>query len=153
MDPADQFLALANMVVELYDRRPELDEAGVSSILESEGTPLAHAVLAACLVPSAFGRVLIQQLGVEIADEFQVQSERGDWVAYSFSEHPIGRAAMIVAVGFYVHGPRSTFQALATRSVELNAVNKALNSGVDVQGGRCSSTKVYGVFSEQLGDV
>ena len=153
MDPAEPFLELARTVVELYDGQPELDEKGVSSVLELGGTPPEHAVLAACIVPSAFGRVLIKHLGVDIDDEFRVQSELGEWVAYSFSEHPISRAAMIVAVGFFVHGPRSVFEALATRSAELNVVNQALNGGVDVKGARLESTQVYGVSSEQMGST
>lgn len=152
MDFSEPYIPLVQRTVELYEAHPENDEQAIAKLLVNEGAPESDALFAACIVPSAFGRVLAHHLGVEVSDEFLVRTRNGQNIAYIYSEHPISRAALRVAVATYVHGPRNQFEVCATRSAEFRVVNKALSSGAKVKGASLASV-VFGIFAEQVGDI
>jgi hypothetical protein len=150
---AQPYFGLVRRVVELYTASPDLDEEAAAQVLAAEGVPDVEATFAACIVPSAFGRVLAQELGVECSTEFLVASHSGELIAYVYGEQPISRTAMLVAVTTFVHGPRDQFKACASRSAEVNAINEALYRHDTVAGWHLQPTTVWGVFAEDLGDV
>lgn len=150
MSRADSHLTLVQRIVAVYLEDAERDEAAVAAVLEAEGVPATHALFAATIVPSAFGRVLVKELGVAIANDFQVKDAAGEWVAFVFGDHPIASAALRLAVATRVHGPAATFEALATRSAEVSVVNNALARGLDVSNAKLKGCQVFGVTPEDV---
>ncbi|HEY6020953.1 MAG TPA: hypothetical protein VIY48_13940 [Candidatus Paceibacterota bacterium] len=85
-------------------------------------------------LPIAFGRVVIAHIGkINFTTRYRIQ-ETGH--SCSFSEEPIFIEAIKIATESYHTGlvPRELFSAVALRSAELDAVNKALNNGDVIDG-------------------
>jgi len=145
-------LSLVLRAVAIYEANPRFDESAVAEALMSEGTERTAALLAALLLPSIFGCVLVVHgLGAQPIDRFMVQSADGDWVAYLMGRQPIARAVTRVAVATYVHGPRERFQSIAYRSAEVKVANELLHSGAEIEGATLEPPRLHGVVAEQVG--
>lgn len=152
MEPDQDPLPLVLRAVAVYESNPGFDEAAVVEVLLSEGADRTAALLAALLLPSMFGCVLVTQgLGARPIDRFMVQNASGDWLAYLMGTQPIARAVARVAVATYVHGPRERFQAIAYRSAEVKIANALLHSGAEVAGVTFDPPRLYGILAEQIG--
>lgn len=145
-------LALVLRAVAIYEANPAFDEPAVAEVLTSEGAERTAALLAALLLPSIFGCVLVVHgLGARPIDRFMVQSADGGWVAYLMGTQPIARAVTRVAVATYLHGPRDRFQSIAFRSAEVRVANELLHSGSEVRGATLEPPRLHGVLAEQVG--
>lgn len=151
VDASDLNVALVVRVADLHREHPGVPDDRVVELLVAEGIARHEALFAAVIVPIAFGRPVLQKLGIVPSPDFLLKDESGAWVSYLFGEQPISRAALRVAVARFVHGPRDAFTPSAKRSAELDAVSKALAANASLSGATLSPPCVWGVSPEELG--
>ena len=131
---ADDARQQVEIAVSVFERDPTDDEAFDSLVKAGLAEGDAAAMLQ--LLPLAFGRVLLLEMGVErFEDEFQVKDDRGEWVSFRLSDQPAYREGMKLALAAFYHGalPRTAFAAVATRSAEVGAASKALDAGSTIK--------------------
>lgn len=112
--------------------------------LYNEGFGIEESERLAAFLPIAFARVVIAHLAkVSFTADYKIR-ETGR--VFSLSDEPIFVEAIKLATESYHNGliARETFSALATRSPELDAVNKALNDGADINGASFNTIELYG---------
>ena len=124
---------ILNQIEQLLDvaaQRPEADDADMASALIGRGVPFARAWLLVMFVPLAFGRIVIEQLGVNVSDTYVVRGRfrNSTRKLRDLAEY---RAAYDHLGDFSAH---SGFKPLVTRSAEVNAASNALNAGKDISG-------------------
>jgi hypothetical protein len=99
--------------------------------------------------PEAFGLVLIPHLAaVNLPTTFSAQTRSGKWMEFEFHVEPIFAAAVRIGVEMYHSGPRATFKNVVLRSSIVNAVNKALNENVSIEGAALSGPALIGIPAE-----
>jgi hypothetical protein len=134
------------IAVSVFAKNPTDVEALDSLVKAGLAEGDAAAVLQ--LVPMAFGRVLLLEMGVtSFEDEFHVKDDKGDWVPFRLSDQPAYCEGMKLALAAFYHGalPREAFAAVATRSAEVGAASKALDAGSTIKGGTLGAAAVWGV--------
>ena len=108
------------------------------------------------VIPEAFGLTLIAHMkGAEsltLPDEFEAQTEEGDWRVFPLEREPLLREAMAIALDMFHRGPRSLFEPIAGKSGLLDAVNNALNAGASLEGASLK-LRILGVPAEVYGYV
>ena len=93
--------------------------------------------------------VLIGRMNlVQLPRTFSARATDGSWHEFPFSADPIFALAGQLAIETYQNGPRELFGPLATSSSMVDAVNKALNAGEDLQGAVLSGPALIGVPAE-----
>jgi len=131
----------------LGDDIPEaLREARVLAIAES---PM-HARRMIDFTREAFGIVLLGHFGKNLVfpQTFKAKAADGGWVEFSFDVEPVFRAAVLEATEVAHSGPRNLYANIATSGALYVVVAKALNDGVDVEGGVLSAPAMLGVPAE-----
>jgi len=85
----------------------------------------------AALMPIAFGRELMDGMGVEFSPEYAAPGSDGEVrIAGSLAEHPVYAAAAALAAGMVANRQGGEdFVSVAVWSAEFAAVNEALNAG------------------------
>jgi hypothetical protein len=119
------------------------DEVIVQEMVR-RGEPLEVAERVVVFLPIAFGRVVISHMAnVTFSEEFKVRETNQFG---SLLNEPIYVEALKLACESYHSGtiPREVFTAIATRSHEIDAVNKALNESVDINGAKFSPVVIFG---------
>jgi hypothetical protein len=97
----------------------------------------------------AFGLVLIQHIAaVKLPRTFKAQNRDGEWVEIPFTAEPIFGLALRLGTAIYHSGPREIFSKIALRSALVSVVNKALNSGANLEGAELSSPSMLGLKAE-----
>jgi hypothetical protein len=138
---------------------PEADDEGVVRALTATGVSPLDAELLMVFVPSAFGLVLAQRLGVStLPTTYQVQDVGGAWVSRPLAEQHYFAAALGVAYEVMERGwgepiERAAFEACAYRSAEFACVNEALNAGVDVTGSQLHPLALLRLQAEDMAAV
>ena len=100
-------------------------------------------------IPEAFGRVLVSHLGKPVLlKTFAARNAQGKWKWLPFTSEPIFVAALEIAEVAYRDSPRERFQNIATRSSIAKTANKALNSGVSIDGAVFSGPALIGIPAE-----
>jgi hypothetical protein len=105
--------------------------------LVTAGFTSREAALLIGLVPIAFARPILEQLGVtEFVKTISAKDKHGNWVNIPLASIPIYGVALSIArehrsVGLIDH---EAYKRIVGRSAPLNAVSKALNAGADVKG-------------------
>ncbi len=120
------------------------DDGALTKIVEGRGYKTDVAERFVAFMPIAFGRVVINKIGnVTFTSSYKVDEQNGE---FSLVEEPIYRLAYELATESYDKGvlEREVFSAIATRSAELNAVSKALNSGEDINDATFSTLRLFG---------
>lgn len=135
----DDLINLSSIFVNAPD-----DDGALTKIVEDRGykTDLAERFVA--FMPLAFGRVVINKIGsVSFTSSYKVKEQNRE---FSLEEEPIYCLAYKLAFESYENGilEREVFSAIATRSAELDSVNKALNAGEDINGAKFSTILLFG---------
>ena len=108
----------------------DADEGAIAERLIEDGASREDAGRAVALVPLAFGRVLLERVGVTLASRAIVQRTSSDeQTELELASDPLYVAALEHAYDVHNLGPRDLFEALALRSAEVAAVNEALHNG------------------------
>lgn len=127
MDPG---LAIERALPAFSAVRPG-DWSGLRAAVVKAGVPgpLAAEVLA--FVPIAFGRALLDGMGIEFAPEYATADAAGGTrTAGLLADHPVYAAAAARAAGMMERQEGGdAFVAVAVWSSEFSAVNQALNAG------------------------
>jgi hypothetical protein len=119
-----------------FTSRSSLDSAGLRLALSIDAD-LTHAEAGAVLelVPLAFGRVLLDGMGIVFSDEYVRIDENGtERLRRKLGDEPLFREALELAPEVMATSGQDVFTAVAIRSSELQAVNNALNAGADPSG-------------------
>src|SRR5688500_1723640 len=97
-------------------------------------------------LPEAFGIVFIPHLaGLNLPTTFSAQTRSGKWMEVEFQAEPIFSTAVRIGMEMYHSGPRDTFKNVVLRSSVVDAVNKALNENVSIDGATLSGPALIGI--------
>ncbi len=135
---------------------PEAADDGVVQALAATGVSPLEAELLMVFVPSAFGLVLAEHLGVRtLPTTYIVQDAGGVWRSRPLAEQPYFTAALSVACEVMERGwgdpiDQAVFEACAYRSAEIASVNAALNAGVDVKGSQLGPLTLLRLRAEDM---
>lgn len=113
----------------------ELDR--LADLLCAAGLPRDEGRRCAVLLPLAFGRALLSEMGVRsFSDDAYVHVENGDPVLIRLSDQPIYRAGLPLGVCALRHGAiaHDTFGAIAALSPEVQAALHAIETGSQAAG-------------------
>lgn len=142
---------LANMsrdeilqVVQHFLEATDMEDGDLVDALVEKGQSKEFAEHAVAFLPIAFGRVVIVHIAqVTFTTDYQVKETKQ---THSLSNEPIFVKALKLATDSYHMRlvPRKVFSAIAMRSPELLAVNKALNEGADINGASFQTLELTG---------
>jgi hypothetical protein len=117
--------------IDLVSANPSLSDNNLEAELRRRGVEPALAQELVSFVPIAFGREVVQQLGVKCSDLYRMHN------LLDGSEMDLPLANEVVfcwakaMIGEYRNADRNEiFMLIASRSAELDAVNNALHGGV-----------------------
>ncbi len=128
----------------------EYDDSLVAELAASGFTD-SEAEILCVFVPIAFGRVLLEQMGVTgLSDQFAVCDRHGQWVTARLIDEPVFAAALDVAPEVLTGGSSALFEAAALRCGEMQIVNEALLAGKSLDGARWDPTHLVRVTKEAL---
>jgi parvulin-like peptidyl-prolyl isomerase len=135
----EDLIQLSGIFVDASDDDSELVEA-----LEKQSYSQAVAERYVAFMPIAFGRVVLNQIGSINFSSLYKTSEGSK--EFSLNEEPIFKLAFDLATQSYEQGilDREVFSAIASRSAEFNAANKALNDGADINGATFAPVLLFG---------
>lgn len=122
----------------------EHEDRELVKVLVGSGLPLGSAERLIAFLPIAFGRTVIRKLGtVKFSDSFSIQNKVG---LFQLSNEPIYRMAVEVAesISDYPEVSRDVFSAVALRSAELSAANKALKEEESIDGAEFGTVVFWG---------
>jgi len=114
-------------------------------------TPLEVKRLMA-FVPLAFGRPILEQLGVShFVESVSAKDRNGKWIQVPLASQDVYQAALTLArehlrVGVMDH---ELFKVLALRCSQLDAASKALNAGANIKGATVAAA-LLGISAEDL---
>jgi hypothetical protein len=109
------------------------DWSGLRAGLAGAGVPRPLGEDVAAFMPIAFGRELLNGMGIEFSPEYATHTAgAGMQVAGRLAEHPVYGAAAALATRMVERREGGdAFVAVAVWSPEFSAVNEALNAGSD----------------------
>ncbi len=125
----------------------DMDDCDLVNLLHGKGLTREESERLVAFLPIAFARVAIVHIGkVGFTTDYRVK-ETGK--IFSLSDEPIFVEALKLATESYHSGlvSRDSFAAVALRSPELVAVNKALNAGEDINGASFNTVVFFGYKS------
>ncbi len=117
---------------------PGISEDGLVTALVALGYRMIDAEKLCLFVPSAFTWATMKRMGVKaFPSTYIVSDAAGNDVALPIASEHIFTAALFLAHETLTHGwsqelPRSTFEAVACRSAEMDALNQALDAKVNL---------------------
>ena len=120
------------------------EDGDLVRIVEQKGYKTVDAERYVAFMPIAFGRVVINRIGkVSFSSLYKIKENSR---VYSLEKEPIFCMATDLAIKCYEQGivDKEVFSAIATRSAELNAVDKALNAGDDINGAEFAPIFLFG---------
>jgi len=137
-------------ISDVFVEAPDEDQDLIVQVIE-KGFSKNEAERVVGFMPIAFGRAVIEQVSeVTFSEKYKVKENSKE---YSLNDEPIYCTALNLAKESYDKGviEQATFAAIATRSAELDAVNKALNEGQDLTGAKFAPVLLFGY--ETLGET
>ena len=117
----------------------------MSTALIDAGFGRLESDLLVALTPMAFSRPILEELGVNhFVDSVSAKNKHDQWVQVPLASLPIYAIALKMAREHRRTGvlDNRIFKALALRSAELNAADKALNAGVNIKGATAATCLV-----------
>lgn len=115
-------------LLRIASEEPELDDVVLFDRLVAAGVERGRAWRLVTFVPIAFGRTIIDALGIDAPPTYLRRNGRGRDKRRRLRDEPEFRAAADHLDDF---SGRAGFKELAVRSAEVNAVNNALKAGSD----------------------
>ena len=135
---------------------PDLDEADAVARLMALGHSAALATQLWVLVPEALARPVLKELGMTgFASHFEVQNRHGQTVQVPTDQVPVFGAALALGERVFAFGYRepltqAAYQTIAGRSAGLDAANRVLNGGGNLQGAAEERLTLIGLYLEDL---
>ena len=135
---------------------PDLDEAEAVARLMALGHSAALARQLWVLVPEALARPVLKELGmVAFASHFEVQNRHGETVQVPTAQVPVFVAALALGERVFAFGYRepltqAAYQTIDGRSAGLDAANRVLNGGGNLQGAAEERLTLIGLYLEDL---
>lgn len=128
-------------VAALYRLRDRPDPE-IARALVAQGATAAHAEKLVDFVPIAFGRPVLERLGVRASEEAVLVEGRVERT-FRLLDDPLFADAVALARDAYAHRsmPGDMFQSIAMRGAELAAVSEALKSGANMKSLALSSPR------------
>jgi hypothetical protein len=144
--------------IEAITSKPSQSDDDFVKILLSQSISRIDAELIVRFVPIAFTWVLVRKMGIT--------SFPGTFVVLDTNQKPrnmpiaeehyflsaLGVADEIVKDGFTHQVSRTTFEAIISRSAEMDAVNQALSAGRKIPGGKILSPILLGISAEEIAE-
>jgi hypothetical protein len=144
----EQALAIVQRALEALERKSDAeDEEELMAMFRESGFDAREAAALSALLPVAFGRAALQQMGATVTrDDASVSHFDGTRSEFRLSDQPIYKAAVQIAVRTLHHG--TTTPAAANKLVQWGAEYKILASllarGEDLNTVTSSSTLFCG---------
>lgn len=142
------------LAVEAISHHPDSEEAELVDVLVHRGFGKSESELLVALLPIAFGRPLLEKLGVtELASEISVPKHGGGWVQVPLNRFEMYEPALSLARDHWRTGllGKDAYEAIALRSVEVAVANQALNEGVAIKGATITAALIGPPYAEDLG--
>lgn len=128
MKPGD----IVQRAIDVFARNAEADFDAVRAALEAAGLSKDEAAAALEFVPLAFGRAMLNGMGIELASYYVRLDANGKEVQRKqLVQEPLFLEASMLAPLTLLRQGQDAFTAVAMRSSEVQAVNNALNAGAD----------------------
>ena len=141
---------LVRRTLEVYASSAYESEDEVVGGLCSAGVARLMAERLVALVPLAFGRVLVSHMEkVEFSTSAILTARDGSSRSCDLRTDRIFLSALEIATAMYHEGPRHLFQAAASASAEVAAVNQLLDSGGTLAGGRFTEPRFLRLSFEE----
>lgn len=123
MSPQEAVHFVARSVTE----NPGFSEDAIHASMVAAGVPDRDADLAYKFTQAAWGRLLLDGLGIQFAHDYHILDGAGDTIeSGTLSEQPHFAAATKLGA---IHANKPGFQRLAAMSADFHSVNAALNAG------------------------
>lgn len=159
--PLSHDLALQHVmrVVDLIAAHPASTDEELKAELVRDGIGEVDAGLLIWFVPCAMSFALLKLMGMtKFPSMFQVKSDNGQWVESPLaSEHYFTAALttgyLVTTQGYSDRISKETFQAVTSRSAEMNAVNRFFEAGHTIEelaGSSLGSPTLIGITLEQI---
>ena len=152
----DHACALAGVMDALPLLADDLDEDEVAAALQQQGYSRRDAEKLTMFVPSAFSWVVLKRLGIaSLPNHFIAFDEDDSAVKVPVVDQHYFTAALTLAYETFEHGwstavPRSTFERVAGRSAEMDAVNQALELEGSVEGATIQPLQLFRLSAGDL---
>lgn len=159
--PSDHHVAERGVAqfIEIMAQHPTADDDAFVEMLVGKGVQPLDAELLLAFVPSAFAWTLFKKMGLQkFPNTFFICDEHEHHQEYGLSSQHYFAAALNLAWNVVTHGytafiNKSVFQAIATRSAELNATNSALNAGERVEDLTLLPLTLYRIDGQQFASL
>lgn len=158
--PASHELAMERVLLTVkgFHETPDIEDEALASRLCDAGVPKVDAELLVLFVPMAFSFAIFRKMGVTSFPNTFLVSDRHDKPV----EMPIARehyfsTAQQIAFSTTEHGyndavTREGFEAIVSRSAEMNAANKLLDQGGDLAGSTVGPSFIMSVTAEEIAE-
>lgn len=159
MKPAlDHASALRGVIdtINLIAAQPDIDEENLVLLLWEKGYSRIDAEKLNAFVPSAFSWPVLKKLGTaSLPNHFLASDENGVEIEIPVAGQHYFTAALTLAYSVFTHGwtkevPRKTYEAVAGRSAEMDAVNKVYGDGGSLEGTTLGPLRLLGIRAEEL---
>jgi hypothetical protein len=145
-------------VVDIIAAEPTIDDDAVVARLVGEGVGPVDAELLVRFVPCAMSFGMLKKLGVaNFPSTYLLRAESGRWVEQPLAAEHYFTAALQLGFDIVTHGytervGREAFQTVTLRSAEMDAANKALESGGEggLTGATIGTPALLGITLEQV---
>ena len=137
-------------------KTPEISHDGLIGEMVKLGASKIDAELLAIFVPSAFGWVLLGQLGVtNLPTTFIASNAAGKDVEIVAAAQPFFATALIVASGIFRTGytpdiSQRVYLSVLSRSAEADCVRQATEAGASFKGASVKPNRIFGLTAEEI---
>jgi hypothetical protein len=139
--------AVFHAYLDVVTANPEWDDGQVKHALVRRGVAARHAEECVAFGPMAWGRAVVEQLGVSCSPQFRLHSMIDGTERDLPLEYELVCAWARAMIGMYRTAERNeVFKLVSGRSAELDAVINALHGGAskaDLQGSRLQPSIVH----------
>jgi hypothetical protein len=127
--------AALDRALPLFAQKADYDISILIAFFIAAGLSKTQATEVVEFAPLAFGRALMDGMGVVFDDEYiRLDDDGEERLRRKLADEPMFVAALAAAPEFMRNAGQDPFAAIAMRSAELQAVNEALNAGVSPDG-------------------
>jgi len=142
--------------VGIIRKSPGIDHNALVSEMTKLGASKTDAELLAIFVPSAFGWVLLRDLGVtNLPTTFIASNAAGMDVEIVAARQPFFATALLVASAIFRQGytfeiTQGVFLSVVSRSAEADCVRQATQAGQKFKGATLKPNRIVGLTAEEI---